>query len=66
MDFKHPVQGAPFGRADALVMRHPEGMERRPDFLAPMIEKLEHRRKVRRPIVLLPDEQLKPEGRAGR
>ncbi len=47
-------------------MRHPEGMERRPDFLAPMIEKLEQRRKVRRPILLLPDEQLKPEGRAGR
>ncbi|MDQ0249522.1 hypothetical protein J2W22_001569 [Sphingomonas kyeonggiensis] len=66
MDFKHPVHDASLGRASALVMRHPEEMERRRDLLAPLIEKLEQRRKVRRPIVLLPDEQLKPEGRAGR
>lgn len=48
----------PFGRANQLVMRNSDRMQRRLDLAPPMVEKLEQHRKIGREIVLLPDEQL--------
>src|SRR4028119_1045594 len=58
IDRDHPVDRAPFGGADKVLVGDPDRMKGGLDLAAPMIEEAVQLRELRRDVIFLPDEQL--------